>query len=762
MKKRTRLWFFVMIPILFYAFLLTPKQAGAASDVTWYGSCSVPDSNYRYGYGNATKTSWQPYFGYSTKSGKEPTEIVYSFRYHDYYYSSGKKHEADDINRKITNNDTILYDSSYWGTSKSKNYWSMYAIVDMTRNVYLSQTRYYYGEVEEILPYAKSGSFKLKSDYVAIAIHGAREVNKHPDLEVGDKVRVEITEEGGATVTEPCDKNLQTSSISADKGTVSHRVKYYSSGVSSSYQTHYTYFVNDVNVRVTDSKTKQGEPLPEFSCVKTYGNGATRDCTSSLSLSKDSGGKTTREVCYTYKENGYSDEACTTRVYVKSVEISGPSTSYTGERNTYTCRATFYDDSSLNITNKTDPSTGKNDIWSSSPYNYIGEDWAKKGYRSPDGVKHTSGGANVFYPVDPDSRTYTITCQYYPGSYKQYENKWLKDGSGTVKKDTLSVQHVGIKSLQLTTNGGFLSTGNQYTNKTVSLNSNDVWSSVDFITGNWYDFKATATFDDDTVKNVTTAPEVYWEQSGEYPVQKSYHTNMPESGLDHRIPEDGYNNITVRYFHDNIPYGTPDYGQTKRTGTLWAHQLADIEIRNENGKAPKTVVKTDEQVQYSAYVVWSDNGKNPFGRNAKEDWTNVVNWGGEFSLGKGLFEFKRAGHNEKATVTASFQDTAEILRDSGYSHWDELYHQIEVTIDDCSSVDHLASGCPIPADYWRTNPSVGFSITYPSKSTITMPNHNWLPPADVFGYASWSNDNNPYYFEKQFSVSGMSTGVGNK
>jgi len=525
-----------------------------------------------------------------------------------------------------------------------------------------------------------------------------------------------------------------------------------------------SYFVNKMTVTVSKGVTYEEDKFPTVACTKYYGfgvgDGHSEDCTKDVTVGSDDNKTTIRNICYTYEENGNSDIACTSRIYVKSLEVTGPSTVYTGQHHTFRCKATYYDNSSWYVDEYPE-------VMSSAPYSYIGTDWYNTGYKKPQGGISKPNGVNDFYSADNESKDYTIKCSYYPDSYGDEKGVLVKDTTKE-KTATKKVKHVGIKDIVVDASGYFPTGANEYkfiskVDKTQESRGN--FTGVKFITGHWYDFTATLIYDDGTKRDVTSAPEVFWTSYpwyngvDAYDKAHSYDSGMTATGLGHRIPADGENTIMAEYFNRNVPYGGnssgnydnsyPSRGWTK----LDSRQISKLDIRGKSSysTAPITSVNAGDEVQYSAWVTWTDG--------TKEDWTNFVNWSGDYLLENGLYNFYFAGNNNKATVTASFNDVDLIEKAGDIDHWDSTTDTVEVTIMyDCTKATTLISGCSVPKGNWQTEPSKFFE----SKNT------NFLPPPTAFGFegSSWKNsdgsyrDEYPYNFNFKFNVSGVSEGNG--
>lgn len=547
-----------------------------------------------------------------------------------------------------------------------------------------------------------------------------------------------------------------------------------------------SYFVNKVQVTVSTSKTYEDQAYPTVSCTKWYGYGVgyggSVSCYNSVTLADDNS-TSIRTLKYAYTENGHSDSATTQRVYVKNVAISGPDKVYTGLHHTYTCLATFHDGATKYV-------HSSSNTMSSSPYSYIGTTWYNKGWKEPDAASgspktHKPNSIYDFYSADNYSRTYTIKCVYYPDSYGNYAGYKANDNTKYEKSTTKSVSHIGIKQIDIDSSGYFPDGPDKYkyvakVEKTQQRGG--TVKDLKYLTGHWYDFRATLVYDDGTTRDITTAPEVYWTTypwytgMANYKTPDTYYSKMTRSGLSHRIAADGTNQIIVEYFHRSVPYGGNSANAynnsyvSRNWLNLQAKQIAKLEIKDGAGYtiAPKKTVNVKDEVQYSAWITWTDG--------TREDWTKAVLWSGDYLLDsgneisgkngthKGKYVFTFPGKNNKTTVSALFTDQVDTYKSGKITEdWDSVYDKIEVTINyDCAQAEGLVYGCPIPKGNWQTEPYKYFETNTGTKS------QNFLPPPSAFGYegTSWTDakgewrNEYPYYFDFDFNVSGVSQGTG--
>lgn len=578
------------------------------------------------------------------------------------------------------------------------------------------------------------------------------------------------------------------------------------------------------------------EKMPQVKCIKTYGNDKTVDCSKDIKKTYDdnfNGKKGQRLTCFQYTDSySYdSDKVCTVRMYVSDVQITaGPTTTYTGKHHNYECVATFSNGTKRNISGLS--ATDQNYVWLSYPSNqnmksfrsarYIGTDWMKNnGYTDAAGKTHKPDSLHDFYPVDPVSRTYIVNCTYFPDANwveahygvtlnaDTFKNQVISDldkENGTtpwhvVKNAKVTVNHVGIDKLWVEVSGGFgnESNPNIYTTKTlVPTNSTasfaggwnltdavnkktyspGYWNQEAFNTASWYDFKAFIMYKDGTVRDVTSAEEIHWDSTpwfkgqSKYKTENYYDSGMPFTGLDHRLPSDGWNTIDVEYLHRNVPYGATAYGKTKSTNRLKSRQVKSLDITHVDSptKAPVTTIGQNDSkvVQYNAWITWTDN--------TRENWTNSVTWQGDHLVNKGNFDFSKVkGQGQKTTVYAQVKDvnglkgvvsrsnsssdtSTSTSYNSNKTNWNLSHDKIEVTISDCSNVEHLAFKCPLPSNYWRIDAKSSFDPF----NLYSNPNSNFYPAASLYNSGSWNNENDIYSYERIFPVSGTSSGVGNQ
>lgn len=590
--------------------------------------------------------------------------------------------------------------------------------------------------------------------------------------------------------------------------------------------------------------TYSDQDMPQVHCIKTYGDGSERACPITAVVDRGSGKRLT---CYRYQDpyTADSDKVCTERVYVSNVKItSGATKTYTGKHYNYECLATFADGTTRNVSAQ--DTARQSYVWLSHPSDkgmtfrdgrYIGTKWVEdKGYKDPRGIFHEPYSLHDFYPVDSESRTYILNCTYYP------DEKWVIQHYGTAKNriihknavisdydlsggspynlakhDKMTVNHIGIQKMWVEVEGEFAKyneAGKTTTYETKKLDPTTAtdtfpggWNLVDkvnnksyapgywnqhyFLVGHWYDFKSMIKYNDGTDRDVTSAEEVYWDNSpwfknmAKFNVKNIYDSGMSKTGLDHRIPEHDWNTIDVEYLHQNVPYGQTAYKRTKMTNRLKAREIKSLDITHESSKdqAPVSVIKQGEnkKVQYHAWITWSDN--------VRENWTNHVRWDGDYlvnhtvslsdkwaSAGNGSFDFTPVkGIDQKTTVYADHKDVESLLGtatrvidnkgtvqtsnwNSGKKNWDANHDEVEVTITDCSEIDHLGWKCPEKVDYWRTDILTRFNTTKYGKS----PNSNFYPDADYYEWGAYDDDHDIYMIQRKFPVSGTSAGVGNQ
>jgi hypothetical protein len=620
--------------------------------------------------------------------------------------------------------------------------------------------------------------------------------------------------------------------------------------------------------------TYSDESVPTVECIKTYGDNSTKDCTDSISVVVDenlNGKEGQRLTCYYYEDplTRDSDKICTIRIYVQKVEItSGPTKTYTGLHHNYECRATFYDGKTVNVNQL--PDTSQNYIWSSHPWGesienskndrFIGTSWFNKGYTDPRGEKHLPDTLHDFYPIDPDSKDYIITCSYFPDdewvqefydSEKQpsvkHQNDWITDYETqsnsspwhSTKHDTITVSHIGIDKLWTEVTGIFSvykhdtsctiepseptgptgpftptndnngetndfetesmsffpfnflfkkagashcgSDSTSFEQKTYSPTTNQDpfpggWNLEDSVTGetyspgywdqssfekdSWYDFRAYIKYADGLVRDVTSADEVYWDSTPWYEGREkfntefSYHSGMSETGLDHRIPREGWNTIDVEYLHQNLPLNNAAINKTKTTNRLTTRHVKRLDIKHSESfnREPISFISENDPktVQYSAWVTWSDD--------TVEDWTTSVDWEGDYyGDAKGYFDFSDlTGANQKTTIHAQFENVDDLLGSGSEDDSDANHSYVEVTVTNCQNVDHLAIDCTTPTGYWRTDVPSNFDAFNVSDN----PNVNFFP-GDI-NRGGMDIEDNLYLYERLFPVSGTSTGLGSQ
>lgn len=501
---------------------------------------------------------------------------------------------------------------------------------------------------------------------------------------------------------------------------------------STSSSTARSYYVNRIVITSTSDKTYADEAPTSITCTKYYGYGVgdnhSAGCTPTATPTTVSPGVI--KTCYSYSENNIKDEKCSTSIALKDVKITAPNTSYTGKHHIAKCLATFYDGREKDV-------EGISGVLSSSPYNYIGESWYNKGYTDSKGTVHKPNGYNDFYPADNTNRTYTINCNY------------------AGKNASHNINNIGVKQINMTGSGYFPSGPNEYVfdadiDKTSEINGT---FSGKFTTAHWYDFRANLVYNDGTTRDITSVPEVVWISDPWYPNAQfpnkahSYDTNMPNSGLSHRIPSDGVNTIAVEYFNKNVPYGSSS--NSRNTMKLNGRQIQKLEITDGSGYnvAPKAKVKQGDTVRYAAWITWTDG--------TKEDWTNAVNWSGDYLVSNGTYTFNVKENIDKTHVTAIYNDV-DRASEASITDWDSSFDKLEVTVEfNCSTATTIIAGCTPPGQNWQINPIPYFE----SKNT------NFLPPPTAFGLqgTSWTGMKEyPYSFDFEFNVSGISEGNGRK
>lgn len=512
------------------------------------------------------------------------------------------------------------------------------------------------------------------------------------------------------------------------------------------------YYATDVTITVSTTSSRTDQEPPTFKCIVTFKNNATKDCASNMtkSTSTSNGGKTIK-TCYSYSLNGYSDTKCTDRHHLKELTISGPKTTYSGIKVKYYCIATFADNSTLNL-------SLNSDVWSAVPYNHIGSN-NHPGYKRPivnNVLKPTD--YNEFYPTVNVDTNYTVKCSFNP--YKS--NSQVKDSSSLGINENYSVKNKGVKEMYISVSGNFYDSNNpgNFIKKEglVSPDLTDVKyvPNANFLTGGWYDFRSYIKYTDGSDGNgssgfreITNSPETLWTQTGVHPVQKSYNTNFPNSGLDNRIPVNGRNSIYSMFLYKGNPGDIVTNNRTRDGIIIWARQIVDLKIKGDNYSSPaKTTVSGGETVGYTAWVTFSDDNnnavvstRNPFGLGVKENWTSGVTWKGDYKARNGVYKFPR-GDGQEISIYAYFNDVHSLKE--AYDYWDSHSdYKIIKIIDDCSNLNYIVEGCSVPNNLWNTS---GFSTE----------GDNFLPPARFYGYNEWNATNDPYRFIMRFKVTGIS------
>lgn len=621
---------------------------------------------------------------------------------------------------------------------------------------------------------------------------------------------------------------------------------------------------NPSNSNNTGLTTYSDEDLPSVTCIKTYGDGSKRGCSPYPEIDRNyNGQKGQRLTCYRWIDphTNDNDKVCTVRIYVKDVKItSGADTTYTGKHYNYECQATFYDGTVRVISQN--PKKNQKYVWLSYPQEksmsfydgrYIGSHW-ERGYLDPRDTYHPPDSLHDFYPADSENRTYILNCTYYPGIQwvqQYYGSSWntqwdrVRQNNGIIsdydsgpngtwhipKHDKKTVKHIGIKEMWVETTGEFAlynEGGKTWVYKGETLKANKAqdntfpggwnakdtvnnktyapgyWNQYPFLTGHWYDFQAYITYTDGTKRDVTSAEEVYWDNTPwfknqqKFNVKNIYDSGMSKTGLDHRIPQHGWNTIDVEFFHRNVPFGKTEVNRTKVTNRLKSRQLKELKITHQDDSDIPLVnnIKTHtinapgdpKVVQYHAWITWTDGIKD-----VKEDWSNFVRWDGDYLQNPknvsitdewethtgGLFDFSpMKGKGQRTTVYADYKDIDDLIikdvtrvtddngttqtktYDSGNPNWEANHDKVEVVVNDCENIPHLAWECPLPTDYWRIDLENRFDIF--GYSDEGRQNHNFYPDPSYYKVGSWNDETDLYMYQRKFPVSGTSSGLGNK
>jgi hypothetical protein len=618
-------------------------------------------------------------------------------------------------------------------------------------------------------------------------------------------------------------------------------------------------------------------------------------------------------------KNHFVKQVATDRIYTKSVKITGPTDTYTGKHAIYTCIATFGDNTLRDISNSsTNPNYANHPyVWSGVKLpsggnggGSIGYDWKISGFQDPRGISLKPINDNDFYSPDPvGPYDVNITCTYYNknggganGSNKNMGNLPYTSNKGILvpvpahqnpQTNTMLVKHHGIKDMKVTASGYFAKPNpnsnavsdmysqqnsssfpampngigpatNWYPTDHTPLTASKFgegnvitgdYFSKDFITGNWYDFRAFVLYDDSTdgagnasYREVTSASETYWKAipwysnykpdskdtkmiqtgGGIYSTTPYLGTTFSSSGLDHRIPANGYNEIEV-YFYDNT-YSGLFPKKTNQKIEYWAHSIETASITGTNtSTTPVTTANVGGTNYYTLKVTWSDDPskptgtKNPFStpanRGKPEDWTKVVQWygddyvNGSAASGQAKYNFLRRGQQDSATVTARFGDdfggklVAGTSGDTfvntggnnteadnkGVNYFEYFYKDLKVKLIENCSLDRNTYDPIFGCSYVASNPQLGINTKIQSDPAYYpyKPDAAWfaaeapfdankppcggvgnpLCPSDLSNYILIApnqyrgkdpNFSDIYRFRYDFSVTGVSNGVGNK
>jgi hypothetical protein len=442
---------------------------------------------------------------------------------------------------------------------------------------------------------------------------------------------------------------------------------------------------------------------------------------------------------------------------------------------------------------------------------------------------------NTFYSSDANSGKYKITCNYVPEHYKDYKfaisGKDSQSSGVSVSKNT---NLNGIDKMRVSVQGCFFDPAKPGDYKCYSTDqlpngnftalgaSRDTFEQFDFITGHWYDWKTEIIYTDGTDgtgsngwRDITTAPEMYWQANPWYKTTaENWFTHMAKNatcygcsnfngtdGIDHRVPVNEWNLVIAHYFDEC----DTDDGRTHQEDMYWAHDIQKFKIRgssntssytslpidgmttsdptNARNEDPfydaltdnTTLVYPNNSVDYTAWVIWTDDsiGKyglaNPFNRGQKENWTKAVTWYGDDLVSaqpptsnKMTYTFKRRGNSDYRTLAVNYYDFTsgpsgwgQDAASHGLKNWEHLTDTLTVKISDVCDGNYLINnGCPTPP-----------KPTYDCMESWHLyfeANANYLPPACSVGLTAWDPKNNPYRFSIDFYVTGISDGTGSK
>ena len=618
----------------------------------------------------------------------------------------------------------------------------------------------------------------------------------------------------------------------------------------SSDATGVDYWVTKVDMKVGNGGEGDNDSDGEYfyedeapkvpTCTKWYGTSKSMNpsnCT--ITPNGYATGSVYNTQCYYYNDpyTSAADKSCTRSYHVQSVAITaGPTKVYTGIRGDYTCNATFYSWTTPKVVNV----SGLNKSWysvktsgavaSGTNYNFIGDQVsasdshnARYFYTDPHGRTYNlsnsyrSIATNSFFSADPQDGNYNIFCHYIP---KDYTARFFANTSNstqsvdlTKQKTSKSVTNYGIKELRLSVNGCF-NTGNtaNYTctnsmsgnisgyllpSQTSHFNGlNKEWSQFDFLTGNWYNFKAEMMYTDNSNgtgggaglwRDITDAPESFWAYYPNYASNNTYNTLMPKDGRDHRISGNGMNTVRASFYNNVQTIGSFNRITTS-ANDFWAHQVNKIIIRGSGGnyttypkvgtlnatqnpqvEVDKTKVNLNDTVNYTAWVIWSDQTTNPYGRGKVENWTNDLIWYGDDMIGKGSYKFVRRGNEDYRSVKVSYADpdgdkysaSSKIFK----NEWDYAYDNLSVYVQETCAPPYLAiSQCQSPK-----NNDLTFGFAQGSNLVTKSPWYRQgygtlLPPslAQKYGFSNWDEPNYPYNLDFTFDVTGTSNGVAEK
>lgn len=491
------------------------------------------------------------------------------------------------------------------------------------------------------------------------------------------------------------------------------------------------------------------DPKESLLCTVYYKDGTTKNCKSSVTATagalKDEG---YRNICYSYTEGGVTGKDCTSRYYASSVKVIGDTQSHTGDHQYYQCVISYKNGNKITFNGN------GGEHWTSSPYNFIGTDFKHVGYVNMDyGNKIVQTNAtNEFYAGDVLPLTQTITCNPNFYAYPAYG-----ESENTVK-GSLSVKNVGVSYLYMTATGWFYDDDGSYKLMTITSKNGKPFEKS-FIQGHYYDMAAFVYYTDGTKREITNSKDIHWKSS------EGVTGSLPNSGYGFKIPTTDKSSLKLTFSLFGWSEPTVATREAKSylsqySASIPVHAIKSIEIRGKSlQEPPKTTLETKEVVYYTAWVHWSDEGKDGGVASQPQDWTKLVKWSGTYATTTpGKYDFNVLGMGITTNVTAQFIQPPE----SGATG--SISKTITVHINGCDS-DVLSYGCGIPKSDWTTQPQNSMGNVYSGFNGVSdtiMKNSNYLPPPSTVGSTKWTDKNHPYYFGYKFPVSGVNGGTKNR